>query len=159
MLDCRKSKEISEKSICFIDYAKAFVCVDHDKLWNALKEMGIPDHLTCLLRNLYAGQEARATVRTLYGTTDWFRIEKGVWQDCLMSLCLFKLYAEHIMRRAGLDGLQAGIKVERRNINNLRYADDTTIMAESKKELMNLLMRVRKEHERAGSRLNILVKN
>ena len=104
--------------LCFIDYAKAFDCVDHNKLWKALKEMGIPDHLTCLLRNLYASQEA--TGRTLYGTTDWFKIEKGVQQGYLLSLCLFKLYAEHIMRNAGLDELQAGIKVGRRNINNLR---------------------------------------
>ena len=100
--------------LCFIDYAKAFNCVDHDKLWKALGEMGIPDHLTCLLRNLYVGQEAR--VRNLYGTTDWFKIEKGVQQGCLLSPCFFNLYAEHIMRNAGLDELQAGIKVGVRNI-------------------------------------------
>ena len=101
-------------------------------MWKALRERGIPDHLTCLLRNLYVGQEA--TGRTVYGTTDWFKIKKGVQQDCLLSPCLFKLYTEHIMRNAGLDGLQAGIKTGRRNINNLRYVDNTTLMAESKEE-------------------------
>ena len=122
LLDHRESKGNSQKNIylCFINYAKTFDCVDHNKLWKALKEIGIPDHLTCPLRNLYAGQEA--TVRTLYGPTDWFRIEKGVQPDCLLSPCLFNLYAEHIMRNAGLDELQAGIKTGRRNINNLRYA-------------------------------------
>ena len=124
---------------CFIDYTKAFDCVDHNKLWKALREMGIPDHLTCLLRNLYVGQEA--IVRTQYRTTDWFKIEKGVQQGCLLSPCLFNLCAEHIMRNAGLDELQAGIKTGRRNINNLRYAGDTTLMAESKEELKSLLMR------------------
>ena len=108
--------------LSLIDYAKAFDCVDHDKPWKALREMGIPDHLSCLLRNLYAGQEA--TVRTLYRTTDWFKIEKGVQQGCLLSPCLFNLYAEHMMRNARLDELKAGIKIGRRNINNLRYADD-----------------------------------
>ena len=106
---------------CFIDYAKAFDCVDHNELWKILKEMGIPDHLTCLLRNLYAGQEA--TVRTGDGTTDWFQTGKGVCQDCIVSPCLFNLYAEHIMRNTGLDEAQTGIKIARRNINNLRYAD------------------------------------
>ena len=115
--------------------------------------MRIPDRLTCLLRNLYAGQEA--TVRTLYGTTDWFKIKKGVQQSCLLSPCLFNLYAEHIMRNAGLDELQAGIKIGGRNINNLRYADDTTLIAESERELKSLLMRVKKESERAGLKLNI----
>ena len=115
---------------CFIDYVKAFDCVDHKKLWEILKEMGIPDHLTCLLRNLYAGQEA--TVRTGHGTTDWFQIRKGVCQGCILSPCLFNLYAEYIMRNAGLEEAQAGIKISRRNINNLSYADDTSIMAESK---------------------------
>ena len=121
---------IIEKAInfCFIDYAKTFDCVDHNKLWNILQEMGIPDHLTCLLRNLYAGQEA--TVRTGHGTTDWFQIEKGVRQGCILSPCLFNFYAEYIMRNAGLDEAQAGVKVAGRNINNLRYADDTTLMAE-----------------------------
>ena len=115
--------------------------------------MGIPDHLTCLLRNLYVGQEA--TVRTLYETTDWFKIEKGVRQGCLLSPCLFNLYAEHITRNAGLDELQAGIKVVGRNINNLRYADDTTLMAESEEELKSLLIRVKEESERASLRLNV----
>ena len=128
------------------------VCVDHDKLWKALKEEAIPDHLTCLLRNLYAGQEA--TVRTLYGTTDWFQIEKGVWQGCLLSPCLFNLDTEHIMKNAGLHELQARIEIGRRN-NNLRYVDDTTLMAESEEELKSLLIRVNKECERAGSQLNI----
>ena len=114
---------------CFIDYAKAFDCVDHNKLWKILKEMGTPDHLICLLRNLYAGQEA--TVRTGHGKTDWFQIRKVVCQDCILSPCLFNLYAEYIMRNAGLDEAQAGIKIARRNINNLRYVDDTMLMAES----------------------------
>ena len=106
---------------CFINYTKAFNCVDHNKLWTILKEMGIPDHLTCLLRNLYAGQEA--TIRTRYGITDWFQIEKGVRQGCILSPCLFNLYAEYIMRNSGLEETQAGIKTARRNIKNLRYAD------------------------------------
>ena len=110
--------------ICFIDYAKAFYCVNHNRLWKILKDMGIPDHLTCLLRNLYAGQEA--TVRTGYGTTDWFQIGKGGHQGCILSPCLFNIYAEYIMRNTGLDEAQAGIKIARRNINYLRYADDTT---------------------------------
>ena len=114
---------------CFIDYAKALNCVDHIKLWKILKEMGIPDHLTFLLRNLYAGQEA--TVRPGYGITDWFQIGKGVRQGCILSPWLFNLYAEYIMRNAGLDETQAWIKIAGRNINNLRYADDTTLMAES----------------------------
>ena len=153
MLDYRESKGISEKHLCFIDYAKAFHSVDHDKLWKALREMGIPDHLTCLLRNLYAGQEA--TVRTLSGTSDWFKIEKGVQQGCLLASCLFNVYTEHIMRNARLDELQAGIKIGRRNINNLRYADDNTLMAESEEELKSPLMRMKEESERAGLRLNI----
>ena len=114
------------QNIC---YAKGFDCVDHNKHWKILKEMGIPDHLTCLLRNLYSGQEAR--VRTVYETTDWFQIGKGVRQGCILSPCLFNLYAEYIMRNAGLDEAQAGKKIARRNINNIRYADDTTLMAES----------------------------
>ena len=125
--------------------------MDHNKLWKVLKEMGIPDHLSCLLRNLYAGQEA--TVRTLYGTTDWFKIEKGVRQGCLLSPCLFNLYTEHIMRNARLDELQAGIKIGRRNINNLRYADDTTLRTEIEEEIKSLLMRVNEESERAGLEL------
>ena len=112
----------------FIDYAKAFDCVEHNKLWKILQEMGITDYLTCLWRNLYAGQEA--TVRTGHGTTDWFQIGKGVCQGCILSPCLFNFYAEHIMRNAGLEEAQAGIKIARRNINNLRYADDTTLMGE-----------------------------
>ena len=121
---------------CFIDYAKPFDCVDHNKLWKILKEIGIPDHLICLLRNLYAGQEA--TVRTGHGTTDWFQIGKGVRQGFILSPCSFNLYAEYIMRNAGLEEAQAGIKIARRNINNLRYADDTTLMAESEGELKSL---------------------
>ena len=117
----------------FIDYAKAFDCVDHHKLWKILKEMGIPDHLTCLLRNLYAGQEA--TVRTGHGTTDWFQTRKGVCQGCILSPCFFNLYAEYYMRNAGMEEAQAGIKIAGRNINHLRYADDTTLVAESEEEL------------------------
>ena len=120
---------------CFIDYAKAFDCVDHNKLWKILQEMRIPDNLTSLLRNLYAGQEA--TVRTGNGTTDWFQIGKGVCQGCLLSPCLFTFYAEYIMQNARLDELKAGIKIAGRNINNLRYADDTTLMAESEEELQS----------------------
>ena len=118
---------------CFIDYAKAFDCVDHNKLWKILKEIWIPEHLTCLLRNLYAGQEA--TVRTGHGPTDWFQIGKGVCQGYILSPCLFNLHEEHIMRNAGLEETQAGIKIAGRNIHNLRYADDTTLMAESEEEL------------------------
>ena len=121
---------------CFIDYTRAFDYVDHNKLWKILKEMGIPDHLIRLLRNLYAGQEA--TVRTGHGPTDWFQIGNGVCQGCILSPCLFNLYAEYIMRNAGLEEAQAGIKIARRNINNLRYADDTKFMAESKEELKSL---------------------
>ena len=117
---------------CFIDYAKAFDCVDHNKLWKILQEMEIQDHLTCLLRNLYAHQEA--TVRTGCGTTDWFQIGKGVHQGCILSPCLFNLYADYIMRNTGLDEAQAGINIAGRNINNLRYAQDTTLMAESEKK-------------------------
>src|SRR5574342_640440 len=138
---------------CFIDYAKAFDCVDHNQLWKHLKEMGIPDHLTCLLRNLYAGQEA--TVRTGHGTTDCFQIGKGVRQGCILSPCLFTLYAEYIMRNAGLEEAQAGIKIAGRNIKNLRYADDTTLMAESEEELKSLLMKVKVESEKVGLKLNI----
>ena len=125
---------------CFIDYAKAFDCVNHNKLWKILKEMGISDHLTCLLRNLYARQET--IVRTGHGTTDGFQIGKGVRQGCVLSRCLFNFYAEYIMGNAGLEEAQAGIKIARRNINNLRYADDTTLMAESK-ELKSLLMKAK----------------
>ena len=133
---------------CFIDYAKAFDCVDNKTLWKILKEMGIPDHLTCLLRNLYAGQEA--TVRTGHGTTDWFQIGKGVRQGCIFSPCLFNLYAEYIKRNAGLKETQAGIKIAVRNINSLRHVDDTTLMAESKEVLKSLLMKVKEESEKFG---------
>ena len=133
---------------CFIDYAKAFDCVDHNKLWKILKEMGIPDHLTCLLRNLYAGQEA--TVRTGCGTTDWFQIGKGVHQGCILSPCLFNFYAEYIMWNARLDETQARIKIAGRNISYLRYADDTSLMAESEEVLKSLLMKVKEENEKAG---------
>ena len=138
---------------CFIDYAKAFDCVDHNKLWKILKEMGIPDHLTCLLRNLYGGQEA--TVKTGHGTTAWFQIGKGVWQGCILSPCLFNFYTGYIVRNTGLEEAQAGIKIARRNINNLRYADDTTLMGESKQELKNLLMKVKEESEKFGLKFNI----
>ena len=149
-----KKQRAFQKNIdfCFIDYAKAFDCGDHNKLCKILKEMGIPDHLTCLLRNLYAGQEA--TVRTGHGT-DWFQIGKGVCQGCILSPYLFNLYAEYIMRNAGLEEAQAGIKTAGRNIDNLRYAEDTTLMAESEEELKSLLMKLKEESEKAGLKLNI----
>ena len=149
----KKAREF-QKSVyfCFINYAKAFDCVDHSKLWKILEEMGIPDHLTCLLRNVYAGQEAR--VRTGHGTTDWFQIGKGVHQGYILSPCLFNLYAEYIMRNAGLDEAQVAIKIAGRNISNFRYADDTTLMAESK-EIKSLLMKVKEESEKVGLKLNI----
>ena len=128
-------------------------CVDHNTLWKILKEMGIPDYLTCLLRNLYAGQEE--TVRTGHGTIDWFQIGKGVHQGCILSPCLFNLHSEYIMRNAGLDEAQAGIKTAGRNINNLRYTNSTTFMAESKEELKTLLMQMEEESEKAGLKLNI----
>ena len=145
-----KKQGSSKKKIyfCFIDYAKAFDCEDHNRLWKILQEMGITDHHTCLLRNLYAGQEA--TVRTGHGTTDWFQIGKGVHQGCILSPCLFDLYAEYIMRNAGLDEAQAGIKIAGRNINNLRYADDTTLMSESKEEPKSLLMKVNEESDKVA---------
>jgi len=149
-----KAREFEENiNFSFIDYAKAFDCVDHNKLWTILKEMGIPDHLTCLLRNLYAGQEA--TVRTGHGKTDWFQIGKGVCQGCVLSPCLFNFYAEYILRNAGLEEAEAGIKIARKNINNLRYADDTTHLAESEEELKSLLMKVKVESEKVGLKLNI----
>ena len=137
-------KQEFQKNIyfCFIDYAKAFDCVDHNKLWKILKKMEIQDHLTCLLRNLYAGQEA--TVRTGHGTTDWFQIGKGVCQGCMLSPCLFNFYAEYITRNAGLEEAQAEIKIAMRNINNLRYADDTTLKEESKEEPLDEGERVKK---------------
>ena len=130
-MDLQKAREF-QKNIyfCFIDYAKAFDCVDHNKLWRILKVIAIPDHLTYLLRNLYAGQEA--TVRTGHKTKDWFQIWKGIHQGCILLPCLFNLYAEYVMRNARLDEAQAEIRIAGRNINNLRYADDTTLMAESK---------------------------
>ena len=149
---------------CFIAYAKAFDCMDHNKLWKILKEIGIPDHLTSILRNLYAGQEA--TVRTGHGTTDWFQIGKGVpkgvpnrkrfqkGKGCILSPCLFNWYAEYIMRNAGLEEAQTGIKIAGRNIKNLRYAHDTTLMAKSEEELKSLLMKVRGEWK-VGLKLNI----
>ena len=150
----KKAREL-QKNIyfCFIAYAKAFDCVDHNKLWKILKEMEIPDHLICLLRNLYAGQEA--TVKTGQGTTDWLQVRKRVCQGCILLPCLFNLYAEYIMRNDVLDEAQAGIKIVGRNINNLRYADDTTLMAESEEELKSLLMKVKEESEKIGLKLNI----
>ena len=149
-----KAREF-QKSIyfCFLDYAKAFDGVDHSKLWKILEEMGIPDHLTCLLRNLYAGQEA--TVRTGHGTTDWFQIGKGARQGCLSSPCVFNVYAENIMRNAGLEDTHAGTKIAGRTINHLRCADDTTLMAESEEELKSLLMTVKEESEKVGLKLHI----
>ena len=130
----RKEREFQRNIyFIFIDYAKSFDCVDHNKLWKILQEMDIPDHLTCLLRNLYAGQEA--TVRTEHGLLDWFQIGKGVCQGCILSPCLFNLYAEYIMWNAGLGEAQAGIKIAGRNINNFRYAGDTTLIVESEEEL------------------------
>ena len=150
----KKAREF-QKNIyfCFIDYAKGFDCLDHNKLCKILKEMGIPDHPTYLLTNLYAGQEA--TVRTRHGPTDWFQIRKGVHQGCMLSPCLFNLYAEYILRKAGLEEAQVGIKFARRNINNLRYADDTALMEESEEELKTLLMKVKEESEKVGLKFNI----
>ena len=144
-----------QKSIylCFIDYAKALDCVDNNKLWKILKEMGIPDHLTCLLRNLYAAQEA--PLRTGHGIIDWFQIGKGVRQGRIFSPCLLNLYAKYIMRNAGLEEAEAVSKTAARNINNLRYADDTTLMAESEEELKSFLMKVKEESEKVGLKLNI----
>ena len=149
-----KAREFQKSTyFCFIDYAKVFNCVDHHNMWEILKEMGLPGHLTCLLRNLYASQEA--TVRTRHGTTEWVQIGKGVRQCCIASPCLFNMYVEYIMRNAGLDEAQAGIKIAGRNINNLRYADDTTLMAESEEEIKSLLMKVKEESEKVGLKLNI----
>ena len=142
-----------QENICFIDYTKAFDCVDHNELWKIFKELGILDHLTCLLRNLYVGQEA--TVRTGHGTTDWFQIGKGVRQGCILLLCLFNLYAEHIMWNARLDEAQAGIKIAGRSIKNFRYADDSTFMAVSEEELKSLLTQVKEESEKVGLKLSI----
>uniref|UniRef100_A0A8B9YA68 RNA-directed DNA polymerase n=1 Tax=Bos mutus grunniens TaxID=30521 RepID=A0A8B9YA68_BOSMU len=148
-----KAKEFQKYIyFCFINYVKAFDCVDQNKLWKTLKEMGIPDYLTCLLINLYAGQEA--IVKTEHGT-DWFQIGRGVHQGCILSPCLFNFYAEYITRNAGLEEAQAGIKIAGRNINILRYADDTTLTAESEEELKSLLMKVKVEREKVGLKLNI----
>ena len=154
LLDYRKAGEFQKNIFfCFIDYSKAFNCVNHSKLWKILQEMGIPYDLTSLLRDLYAGQEA--TVRTGHGTTDWFQIRKGVHQGCILSPCLFNFYAEYIMRNAELDEAQTGIKISGRNINNLSYTNDTTLMAESEEKVKNLLMKVKEESEKAGLKLNI----
>ena len=141
-----KTPPIGHIYFCFIDYAKAFDYVDHNRLWKILKEMGIPDHLTCLLRNQYAGQDS--TVRTGHETIDWFQIGKGVHQGCILSPCLFNLYVQYIMRNSELEEAKAGIKIAWRNINNLRYADDTTLMAESEEELKSLLMKVKVKSEK-----------
>ena len=149
-----KAREFQKNiHFCFIDCAKALDCVNHNTLRKILKEMGIPDHLTCVLRNLYAGQEA--TVRTGHGTTDCFQIGKGVRQGCILSPCLFNLYSESIMRNAGLDEAQVGIKITGRNINTLRYADDISLVAESEGELKSLLMKVKEESEKVSLKLNI----
>ena len=154
-LGSSKQQESSEKNIyfCFIDYAEAFYCVDHNKLWKILEETGIPDHLTCLLRNLYAFQEE--TVRGGHGTTAWFQIGKGVCQGRILCPDSFILYAVYNMRNAGLEEAHAGLKIAGRNINNLRYADDTTLMAESEEELKRLCMKVKEESEKVGLKLNI----
>ena len=141
-----KAREFQQNIyFCFIEYTEAFDCVDCNKLWKILNEMGVPDNLTCLLRNLYVTQEA--TVRNGNGTMDWFQIGKGVCQGCILSPCLFNPYAEYILLNAGLDESQAGIQIAERNINNLRYADDTTLVAESKEQLKSLLMRLKEKSE------------
>ena len=147
-----KAREFQKNIYFCFDYAKAFDCVDHNKLWKILKEIGIP-HLTCLLRNLYADQEA--TVRTGHGTTDWFQIGKGVHQGCILSPYLFNLYAEYVMQNAGQDEALTGIKIAGRNISYLRYADDTTLTAESKEELKSFLMKVKEKSEKVDLKLNI----
>ena len=149
-----KKQEFQETIyFCFFENAKSFDHVDHNKLWKILKQVGIPEHLTCLLRNMLAGQEA--VVRTGHGTRDWYQIGKGVSQGCIFSPCLFKLYAEYIMQNAMLDEAQAGIKIARRHISNLRNADDTTLMAESKEEPKSLSMKMKEESEKAGLKFNI----
>ena len=148
-----KARELKKIYFCFTEYTKAFDCMGYNKLWNILNEMGIQDHITCLLRNLHAGQET--TVRTRHGTMAQFQIGKGVRQGYILSPCLFNLHAENIIRNAGLDESQARIKTVGRNINNLRYADDTTLVAESEEELKSLLMKVKEESEKAGLKLNI----
>ena len=149
-----KAREFQENIyFCFIDYAKAFDCVDHNKLWKILEKMRIPVHLTCFLRNLYAAQEA--TDRTGLGSTDLFQIGKGVHQGCILSPCIFNFYAEYTMRNAGLEEEQVGIKIARRNISNHKYANDSTLMAESEEKLKSLLMKVKEESETVGLKLNI----
>ena len=153
LLDHQKSKWFSEIYLLLLYWlCQSLYCVYQNKCWKILQELGKPDYLTCLLRNLYAGQEA--TVRTGHGTTDWFQIGKGVCHGCILSPCSFNLYAEYITRHVGLEEAQAGINIAGRNINNLRYADDTTLMAESE-ELKSLLMKVKEEHEKVGLKLNI----
>ena len=152
-MDHQKSKRVPEKHLRLFYWLRQNLCVDHIKLWKILKGMRIPDHLTCLLRNLYVGQEA--TFRTGHGTADWFQIGKGVHQGCILSPCLFNLHAEYIMWNARLDEAQAQIKIAGRNISNLRYADDTTLMAESEVELKILLMKVKEESEKVGLKLTI----
>ena len=142
-----------QENICFTDYDTAFDCVDHNKLWEILKEMRVLDHLISLLRNLYAGQEA--TVRIRHGKTNWFKIGKGVLQGCILSPCLFSFYAESIMWNARMDESQARIKISRRNINNLRYTNDSTLIVENKEELKDLLMNMEEESGKAGLKLNI----
>ena len=152
----KKSKRAPEKKkiyFYFIKYAKDFDCVDHNKLWKILQDMGIPNQLTCFLRNPCAGEEA--TLRTKHGTMDWFQIRKGVWQGCTLSPCLFNLNAENIVRNAGMDEAQVRVKIAGKNIKNLRYASDTTLMAESKEELKNLLIKVKEESEKASLNLSI----
>ena len=149
----KKAREFQKKHLLLLYWLCQRLCVDHNKLWKTLKKMGTPDHLNCLLRNLYAGQEA--IVRTGHGTTDWFQIRKGVRQGCILSPCLFNVYAEYIMWNTGLDEAQAGIKIDESNINSLRYADDSTLMAESKEEQKSLLMKVKEESEKVGLKLNI----
>ena len=151
----QKARELQKKKIyfCFIDHTNTFDCMNHNKLWKILKEMGTADHLIFLPKNLHARQEAR--VRIGYGTMAWFKIGKGVHQGCILSPCLLNFYAEYIMKNARLDKAQDGIKIARRNINNLRYADDTCLMVESEEELKSLLMRVQVESEKTGIKLNI----
>ena len=150
-----KAREFQENIyFCFTDYTRAFDCVDHNKLWKIFTERGIPDYFTCLLKNLYSGQGQEAIVRTGHGTTDWFQIEKGVHQGCILSPYLFSLYAEYITWNSRLDEAHAGIKIAGRNINNLRYADDTTLTAESEEELKSLLMKVKEESEKVNLKVN-----
>ena len=152
LLDHRESKRVLGKKH-LLDYAKPFDCVDHKKLWKILKQMTVPDHHTCFLRNLYAGQEA--TIRTRHGTMDWFKTGRGIQQGCILSPCLFNLYVEYIMQNARLAESQAEIKIAGRNTNTFKYADNTTLMAESKEELKSLLMRVKEENQKASLKLNI----